>query len=108
MNDTMTSEERVLAAINLQPIDRVPCAVDLSYYVAHHKGVTIAEFLTNLPLQMELQHQVFEELDGIDYVQEFPSATIFNRVTGFKHMPMKVRLPGVELPADVIPTVRRN
>ena len=103
MNDTMTSEERVSAAINLQPTDRVPCAVDLSYFVARHKGVTMAEFLTNLPLQMELQHQVFEELDGIDYVLEFPSATIFNRVAAFKFMPMKVKLPGIELPADSIP-----
>jgi hypothetical protein len=103
MNDSMTPKETVLAAIKVQPLDYVPCAVDLSYFVARHKGVTTAEFLTNLHLQMELQHQVFEELDGIDYIQEFPSATIFNRVTGFKHMPMKVRLPGIELPVDVIP-----
>jgi hypothetical protein len=103
MTDSMTPKERVLAAINVQFVDYVPCAVDLSYWVAHHKGVTIAEFLTNLPLQMKLQHEVFEELGGIDYVQEFPSATIFNKVTSFKHMPMKVKLPGVELPADVTP-----
>jgi hypothetical protein len=103
MTDSMTPKERVLAAIKLQPLDYVPCTVDLGYWVARHKGVTIHDFLTNMPLQMQLQHEAFEELNGIDYVQEFPSATLFNRVSTFKHMPMKTRLPGIELPPDVGP-----
>ena len=103
MTDSMTSQEKVIATVNIQPLDYVPCAVDLSYWVARHYGVTIAQFLTDMPLQMKLQHQAFEELGGVDYVQEFPSATMFNRVMAFAYMPMKIKLPGVELPPDVTP-----
>lgn len=101
--DSMTSREKVLAAIKVKPLDYVPCAVDMGFWVARHYGITINKFLTDMPLQMKLQHQAFEELNGVDYVQEFPSALMFNRVTAFKHMPMKIRLPGMELPPDVAP-----
>jgi hypothetical protein len=103
MTDSMTSEERVLAAINLQPTDRVPCGVDLSYFVANHSKVTVAEFLANMDLQMDLQHRVFEELNGIDYVHPFPSRMMIDQVAGFMAMPMLTKLPGKELPPNEIP-----
>jgi hypothetical protein len=103
MSDSMTPKERVLAAVKMLPLDYVPCAVDMGYWVARHYGVTFNKFLTDMPLQMKLQHQAFEELNGVDYIQEFPSNTMFNRVTAFKHMPMRIKLPGIELAADVSP-----
>jgi hypothetical protein len=101
--DSKTPLERVQNAINMQSSEYVPCAVDLSYYIARRKKVTMAKFLTDMPLQMELQHQVFEELKYIDYVQEFPSGLIFNRATSFKFMPMRVKLPGLDIPEDMSP-----
>jgi hypothetical protein len=105
MNDSMTPRERVLAAVKMQPLDYVPCAVDMGFWVARHYGITIHDFLTDMPLQMKLQHQAFEELNGVDYIQEFPSNLMFNRVAAFKHMPMLVKLPGLELPSDAGPQV---
>jgi hypothetical protein len=100
---SMTPAERTMAAVKTQPLDYVPCAVDMGYWVPRHFGVTIYEFLTNMSLQMELQHKAFEELEDVDYVQEFPSNMTFNKVTAFKHVPMKVKLPGVELARDATP-----
>jgi hypothetical protein len=100
---SMTPAEKTMAAVKMQPLDYVPVAVDMGYWVAHHYGVTIHKFLTDMKLQMELQHKAFEELKYVDYIQEFPSGMVFNRVTSFSHMPMKIKLPGVELPPDVTP-----
>jgi hypothetical protein len=100
---SMTPAEKTMAAVKVQPLDYVPVAVDMGYWVAHHSGVTIHKFLTDMRLQMELQHKAFEELKWVDYIQEFPSGTVFNRVSSFSHMPMKIKLPGVELPPDVAP-----
>ena len=75
----------------------------MGFWVARHYGITIHKFLTDMPLQMKLQHQAFEELNGVDYIQEFPSNMMYNRVTAFKHMPMKIKLPGIELSPEVTP-----
>ena len=92
-----------MAAINLEPTDHVPCGVDLSYFVARRCRVTMADFLASTDLQLKLQHRVFEELKGIDYVHPLPSRTVIDQVAGFKNMPMKTRLPGKDLAPDMIP-----
>jgi uroporphyrinogen-III decarboxylase len=102
MSDTMTPQERVLAAISLKPTDRVPCALSLNYFVARHMGVTMAEFLLDLDLQMKLQHKVFEEIGGIDYVIPFP-AKMIDPIPSFVFMPIKTKVPGKDLPADFVP-----
>lgn len=44
-NDVMTAEERIVATINLQPVDRVCCAPLIEQYAGQFAGITNKEFL---------------------------------------------------------------
>lgn len=102
MSQTMTSRERILAAINHEPTDRTPCMLGLSYVVARHHHVTIADILNDPARFQELKIQMFEDLGGADMTNLMPPC-LGNAPERFKLMPVKVRLPGIELPPDVIP-----
>ncbi len=102
MPATMTPRERILAAIDRRPTDRVPTSLVLSYVSARLHGVPIADIVADPARFLELKQQTFEELGGSDMINLMP-ACLGNSPEGFKFMPVKVRMPGVELPPDVIP-----
>jgi uroporphyrinogen-III decarboxylase len=102
MTVTMKPFERVLAAINMQESDRIPCAVSLSFFVAKANGITIADFINDSDLCMELQQKTFESLGGSDLVNIMPPRST-DTPDGFAFLPVKVKLPGKTLPPDVIP-----
>ena len=102
MAKTMTSKERVMAAITMQEYDRVPCALSLSYFVARHTGVSIADYISDPDLYMELQQKTFEDLGGSDMVNIRPPCCA-DSSDHFAFLPVRVKVPGKTLPADSIP-----
>ena len=69
IKETMTKEERILAAINLEPYDRVPVAPLLNFeYSFRHKGKAVADaynpLLTDEGFQATLD--LFDEVGGWD------------------------------------------
>jgi uroporphyrinogen-III decarboxylase len=102
MTQTMTSRDRVLATIDHRPTDRVPTALGLSYFTARHHGVPIADIIADPMLFQELKRQTFEDLGGSDLINLMPPC-LGNSREGFRFMPVKVRMPGADLPPDVIP-----
>jgi len=102
MTATMKPFERIMAAIHIQESDRVPCALSLSYFVAKANGITIADFINDPDLCMELQQKTFEALGGSDLVNIMPPRST-DTPDKFAFLPIKVKLPGKTLPPDVIP-----
>jgi len=99
--DTMTSEERLQAAINLQVPDRVPVSPLIYYFAAHYNGIDNAD----LPYPWNWNkciNKVFEDLGPWDayYPLNFYSMEIATFV-----FPMKVLLPGYDLPRDSLPQI---
>ena len=109
MPDTMTSKERVLAAINHQKVDRVPsCIANMMYFIGRHNKIKIADYLANPSLSMELGYKMFEELGGYDLVPNTapPSPkSPFAENTAYIFAPLKMMQPGKELPPDSIPQI---
>jgi uroporphyrinogen-III decarboxylase len=98
----MKPKERIMAAINLQECDRVPCNLTLSYFVARYNGVTIEDYINDQDLCMELQQKTFEDLGGSDMVN-LPPTCPGNSPESFAFLPVLIKRPGIELPSDVIP-----
>jgi uroporphyrinogen-III decarboxylase len=98
----MKPKERILAAINVQESDRVPCNLSLSYFVARYNGVTIEDYIDDQDLRMELQQKTYEELGGSDMVS-LPPPCLGNSPESFAFLPVLVKRPSRELPSDVIP-----
>ena len=69
IKETMTSEERILAAINLEPYDRVPVVPHLNgEFPFRQKGLATAEVykMENLPKIMEYSADLYDEVGGWD------------------------------------------
>ena len=95
---TMTSKERLWAAINLQECDRVPVGFNLSWFAATHAGISKADFTNDYEANFAASNKLFEDLGGLDFI---PMFTFAPALTGVG-MPMKQKLPGKELPPDSI------
>jgi uroporphyrinogen-III decarboxylase len=95
---TMTSQERFWAAVNLQPCDRVPVGMPLSWFTARHAGITMAEFATNPEANAAAAFKAYHDLGGIDLV---PFVN-FSPVAMGTAMPVKQKFPGRELPENSI------
>jgi hypothetical protein len=96
--DTMTSEERIQAAINLQVPDRVPVAPLFYYFNAHYNGFSYAE-LYDPKKYYEGLCRIFEDLGPWDanYFINY-----YNKEIVAFGIPMKVLEPGIDLPPDVM------
>ncbi len=103
----MTGKDRVWAAINREELDHVPVGAEMKYFTAHHYGVSFADYLVDYNLQLELQHKIFDELGGADFVIRLHpcyDAPQQNTVRRARRMPgMKILSPGIDLPPDSIP-----
>lgn len=96
--DTMSSERRIRAAIQLQEPDRVPVSPLIYYFAAHYAGMTNYDLYDPKKYNQAID-RVFYELGPWD-AYYFIHAYYPELVTFM--MPMKVKEPGYDLPPDSI------
>ena len=96
--DTMTSEERMKAAIRLQVPDRVPAVPCVYYYFATYSGLSYAD-LCEPKLYRRATMKLFDELGPWDAYNFFH--TYYRELASF-FIPMVTMEPGFELPRDII------
>ena len=93
--DTMTAEERIVASINLQPVDRVVCAPIIEQYAGQFAGLTNKEFMWDWDKSQEAINKVWEAYpmwDSNAYMMHGRYAPV-----GQKCGPGRMRMPGKEL-----------
>jgi hypothetical protein len=95
MKDVMTAEERLVASINLQPVDRVVCAPIIEQYAGQHVGLTNKEFLWNWDKAQAAIHKVWEDYP----VWDSNAYMLHGRIgpVATKCGPGQFRMPGKEL-----------
>jgi len=67
IKETMTPKERIEAAVNLEPVDRIPCAplMDI-YFPCKHKKMKVAECYSDMRKGFHAIVDVFDEVGGWD------------------------------------------
>lgn len=97
--ETMTSKQRIDAAIRLEKPDRVPVVPMISNVSAAHAGISMRRFYEDPQACMDAQRKTFLDLGGLD-------AMLMGGPTSpdvFKSgMPLRVKAPGKELPDDAV------
>ncbi|MBP1763666.1 MAG: hemE 9 [Firmicutes bacterium] len=91
----MTAEERIVATINLQPVDRVVCAPLIEQYAGQFAGITNKEFNWDWDKCMaaiDKVHTAYPVWDSNAYMQHIRFGPVA-RVVGS----MRAKYPGVEL-----------
>ncbi|MEW6424504.1 MAG: uroporphyrinogen decarboxylase family protein [Bacillota bacterium] len=92
--DVMTPEERLQAAIELKPVDRVPCAPWIVEYAGRFAGITNKEFFADWNKKMAAYRKLKEAYPVWDINRESSSGF----TVGTKAVwPMRAKMPGVEL-----------
>jgi hypothetical protein len=93
--DTMTAEERIVATINLQPVDRVVCAPIIEQYAGQFAGITNKEYMWDWEKAMDSTEKVWQAFpmwDSNAYMLHGRYAPV-----GQKCGPGRLRMPGTEL-----------
>ncbi|EGO62330.1 uroporphyrinogen decarboxylase family protein [Acetonema longum] len=93
--DTMTAEARLVAAVNLQPVDRVVCAPIIEQYAGQFAGITNKEYMWDWEKAMaatEKVWQAFPVWDSNAYMLHGRYAPV-----GQKCGPGRLKMPGREL-----------
>jgi len=101
--ETMSSEERVWAAIKLEKPDRVPIDILASAApFARIAGITAAEFFSNEDKAWDAINKVFDYTGGWDLdLASIPSNSLAMAKTGITlALGIKLAFPGMELPDD--------
>ncbi|WP_094603115.1 hypothetical protein SPSIL_051990 [Sporomusa silvacetica DSM 10669] len=90
--DSMTAEERIVAAINLQPVDRIVCAPIIEQYAGQFAGLTNKEYMTDWDKAMAAVQKVWETYP----VWDCNSWMLCGRFASVAHKcgPGQMRLPG--------------
>lgn len=97
--DTMTAEQRLETVIGLGTPDRVPVAPMIYYFAAQYAKITVYELWSN-PTKYEYAiNKCFNELGPWDVY--YPINPINPEAYTFI-LPMKIKYPGIDLPADEI------
>ncbi|SMC47216.1 uroporphyrinogen decarboxylase family protein [Sporomusa malonica] len=94
--DIMTAEERLVATINLEPVDRVVCAPMIDQYAGQFAGITNKEFMWDWEKCMDAidkVHEAFPIWDSNPFIMCERYAPLMKKV-GL----MRTKMPGVELP----------
>lgn len=96
--DTMTSEERLQAVINIQVPDRVPVSPRIYYFAAQYAGVDNAD-LYDPTTWNDAINKCFRDLGPWDFYApwNFYHVEVLSLI-----FPMKVLEPGIGLPRDAI------
>lgn len=94
--DEMTPYERLRAAIELRPVDRVPVApkIDTSYAARSH-GVPLARVVRDAELGQKILEQTFADLGGCDCALQAGMNDL-----GLSTLGIVTRLPGYHLGED--------
>ncbi|GAI57358.1 unnamed protein product, partial [marine sediment metagenome] len=103
IEETMTPQERVQAAINLEVPDRVPVLPMQTYYFAcRHKGLDGYQMVKERERALQAHLEVYDELGGFDG-QVIPGISFIfpPRISGIIAEPL-YKVPGVDLPRDSI------
>lgn len=101
--ETMTSEERVWAAIKLEKPDRVPIDILASGApFARIAGITQTEFFSNEEKAFDAINKVFDYTGGWDLdLASIPAKSLAAAKTGITlALGLKLAFPGIELPDD--------
>jgi hypothetical protein len=97
--ETMSPTERLWAAIRLEKPDRVPVVPTLlPEPAAHLTGLTIAQVASSNQVALEAMFKVFDEYGGWD--SSYPGAYKPIQMQAANLDPMKMRIPGKDLPDD--------
>lgn len=94
--DQMTAEARLVATINLEPVDRVVCAPMIDQYAGQFAGITNKEFMWDWKKCMDSLDKVKEAFpvwDSNSFIMCERYAPLMKKV-GL----MRTAMPGVELP----------
>ena len=95
--ESMSPDERVWAAVRLEKPDRVPVIPTLlPEPAAHLTGLTQADVATDNKVAVEAFFKVFDEYEGWD--NPYPAAYIPIQLQVGGSYPMKMRIPGKDLP----------
>ncbi len=99
IQETMTRTERLEAALNLQPVDRVPVTVMANEYYVVKQGMPLADLHRKPKAAIAAHRKTFDDHGGWDVMgvgallpDPFPLVIV---------LPTRLRLPGVDLPDDV-------
>jgi len=101
IKETMTPQERVQAAVNLELPDRVPALpMQTTYFACRYKGIDGYQMIKDRERALKAHIEVFNELGGFDGVV-IPSINFVfsHRLPGIIREPL-YKLPGVDLPVD--------
>lgn len=96
MTKLSAAQERLNAAIRLEPTGTVPVAPKIGYFSARFVGMTTHEWLFDKTKQWKAMLETFDRMGGWDFQPVLPSGP---RTMSLALL-MKVKLPGVELPPD--------
>ncbi len=97
--DMMTGTERLWAAIRLEKTDRVPIVPQLMPEpAAHLTGTTLARVAADNAAALDAILKTFDEYGGWDSI--YPGAYTPLQLQALGADPMKVRIPGRDLPDD--------
>jgi len=99
--ETMSPNERLWAAIRLEKPDRVPVVPQLlPEPAAHLTGLTMAQVASDNQVALEAMFKVFDEYGGWDSC--YPGAYMPIQMQAANLYPMRMRIPGKDLPDDHI------
>lgn len=104
LKETMTSKERIDAAIKLKPCDRVPSAPLMDVmFPSRYKGMTVAEGISNHSKGFQALVDVFDEVGGWDaMILPGSSQPIPPYAEAFLHIAMgDFRFPGLDPGLDI-------
>ncbi len=100
----LAAKQRIDAAINLQPVDRVPFLPLITLFPARYKGMTNADAIRNPQRATQAIMDVFDEVGGWDGMvfSGYRAYLVPPRVSAVAMVP-KILQPGRELPEDAAP-----
>lgn len=100
----LTPKERIEAAINLKPVDRVPFLPLITLFPARYKGMTNAEAIRNPVAATRAIVDVFDEVGGWDGMvfSGYRAYLVPPRVSAVAMVP-RILQPGRELPENAAP-----
>ena len=97
--DTMTAEQRLQTVIGLGAPDRVPVAPMIYYFAAFYAGITVYELWSDPKKYEYAINKCYDELGPWDIY--YPINPVNPEVYVFI-LPMKIKYPGIDLPAENI------
>ena len=103
VGETMNSQERVLAAIQLEKPDRVPIAIlATAAPFARIAGITNAEFYNNEDKALSAIFEVFDYVGGwdLDLASLTGKSVLMSKTIMTLALGLKLAYPGVDLPDD--------